>query len=289
MVAYRSQMIGEVETILLATDGSKYSEGAAQEAIFFAQSCKVGLHVVHCLESNPEWLTEGHHHAEEKDRAARQHLDWLKTVADKEGIAVSESFPRCTSPDDGIIAEAERLKADLIIMGRRGVRGLKKMFMGSATAKVLERAATKVLVVPKGAIISGEKILLATDGSPDSEAAVFSAISMGKRCPYLKKIIVLGIASSDSSVAEMWDNVNGVRDRASKEGFAAEIEGRVERAHDYPDGVAKAIVAVAKAEKVDMIITGRTGKRGLKKMLVGYVTERVVADASCAVLVVPAA
>lgn len=288
MIAYRSQLFGDVKTILLATDGSNYSEGAVQEAIFFAQACHVDLHVVHCLESNPEWLTEGHHHAEEKERAARQHLDWLQSVADKEGIAISMGFPRCASPDDGIIAEAERLDADLIIMGRRGVRGLKKMFMGSATAKVLQRASAKVLVVPKDVIITGEKILLATDGSPDSEAAVVNAISIGKRCTHLKKIIVLGVASSGSSAEEMWETINLVRDRASKEGFTADIVGRVEQAQDYPDGVAKAIVDVAKAEKADIIVTGRTGKRGLKKLLIGHVTERVVADASCAVLVVRA-
>ncbi|MEW6595496.1 MAG: universal stress protein [Thermodesulfobacteriota bacterium] len=288
MNAYRSQLMGDVKTILLATDGSGYSEGAVQEAIFFAQACRVDLHVVHCLESNPEWLTEGHQQAEEKDRASRQHLDWLQEVAAKEGINISVGFQRCDKPEDGIIAEAERLQADVIIMGRRGVRGLKKMFMGSATAKVLERAAAKVLVVPREAVITGEKILLATDGSADSEAAEANAISMGRRCPHLKKIIVLGVASSEALAEQARANVERVRARAAEEGLAAKVEGRIEQARDYPDGVARAIVNAARAEQVDIIVTGRTGRKGLQKLLIGHVTERVVADAPCAVLVVRA-
>jgi nucleotide-binding universal stress UspA family protein len=48
----------------------------------------------------------------------------------------------------GITETAEKFKADLIIMGTRGAAGLKRIFMGSVTASVLENAPCPVMAVP---------------------------------------------------------------------------------------------------------------------------------------------
>ena len=39
MTDNKTHLFGEVEVIALATDGSEYSDGAVQEAIFFSQAC----------------------------------------------------------------------------------------------------------------------------------------------------------------------------------------------------------------------------------------------------------
>ena len=50
----------------------------------------------------------------------------------------------------------------------------------------------------------------------------------------------------------------------------------------------KAIVAAAREREVDMILLGGRGKGGIAKMLKGHVTENVIGQAHCAVLVVTA-
>jgi nucleotide-binding universal stress UspA family protein len=50
----------------------------------------------------------------------------------------------------------------------------------------------------------------------------------------------------------------------------------------------KSIVEAAKAEAVDLIIMASRGKRGLKRMFLGSVTEHVIRSAPCPVLAIPA-
>ena len=52
---------------------------------------------------------------------------------------------------DGILAAAARARADLIVMGTRGLTGAGRLFMGSTTLSVLERTRVPVLAVPPSA------------------------------------------------------------------------------------------------------------------------------------------
>ncbi len=49
---------------------------------------------------------------------------------------------------------------------------------------------------------------------------------------------------------------------------------------------ASAILAYARARRIDLILMGTHGRRGVARMLIGSVAERVVREASCPVLVV---
>ena len=70
----------------------------------------------------------------------------------------------------------------MIVVGRRGRTGLRKILMGEVAAKVIGYAPGKVFVVPRAARIEYRNILVATDGSPHGNAAVNEAITIAKRC-----------------------------------------------------------------------------------------------------------
>lgn len=57
----------------------------------------------------------------------------------------------------------------MIIIGTHGRTALKRLMVGSVTAKVIGHAPCKVLVVPKDTKLTLEKILIATDGSVYSD------------------------------------------------------------------------------------------------------------------------
>ena len=74
-------------------------------------------------------------------------------------------------------------------------------------------------------------------------------------------------------------NINDLLVIARQEGVRAEglvIEGR-----SY-----EAIVENAREKRVDLIVMGSHGRTGLERLLMGSVTERVVGNADCAVLIV---
>ncbi len=271
--------MGPLKNILLATDGSEYSEGAAKEAIYLAKSCIAKLSVIYVLEVNPELETEGQKVVEKMESEARAHMDAIRKRAAQDNVECEVVVRRTDQPYKAIVEEAEKRGIDAIIMGRRGKTGLKKILMGSVTAKVIGYAPCKVLVVPKDAAIRCENLMLATDGSKYSKAAELEAINMSKRCSQTKKLIVLSVARANERLEQAKANVEKVRQDAEQEGIKVETLTPVGRPFEVT-------VKTAKERDVDIIIIGEYGRTGIEELLMGSVAERVIALSPCAVLVV---
>jgi len=82
----------------------------------------------------------------ELEEQGRRYLDLARKDATKRGVA-AECRTRKGDPFEEIIAEAEDLHADLIIMGHTGRRGTTRVLIGSVTERVLDYAPCPVLVV----------------------------------------------------------------------------------------------------------------------------------------------
>ncbi len=79
----------------------------------------------------------------------------LSRQAQQRGVAVTLDL-RTGMPDEIILSEAERLAADLIVMGKIGRKGHRRSLLGSVTERVLEAADLPILVVsPTSAEIAG--------------------------------------------------------------------------------------------------------------------------------------
>jgi nucleotide-binding universal stress UspA family protein len=275
----KMQLIGGLKNILLATDGSEYSGGAINEAIFMAKSCESRLSVIYVLDINPELETEGLQIVERMEIAAKEHLDALRNRIAKENIECETIVRRSDNPYKAIIEEAKKRNSDVIVMGRRGKTGLKKVLMGSVTAKVIGYAPCKVLVVPKDAVIKCEYIMLATDGSKNSEPAEQEAVNLSKRCPQLNKFTVLSVARTDDRLEQAKATVEKVRKAAEHEGVNVEAFALVGRPYEI-------IIETAKDKNIDLIIVGGYGRTGITKLFMGSVAERVIGLSRCAVLIV---
>ncbi len=137
------------EKLLLPTDGSEFSEGAIREAISLAKSCSSKLIVVSGIETNPEYETLAPQLVEKAEKEARQHLESVKAQAEKEGVQCETIARQGDEPYKYIVEEAEKNKVSMIIMGRRGRTGLKRLMMGSETARVIGHSPCNVVVVPR--------------------------------------------------------------------------------------------------------------------------------------------
>ncbi len=269
--------IGGLERLLLATDRSAYSEGAVREAIKFAKTCSSRLTVMSVLETNPEYETIGSKFFEQEEKEAKNHLESLKARASKEGVDCDMALLEGEAPDQSIVDLATKKNIDMIVIGRRGRKGLAKALMGEVAAKVIAHAPCKVLVVPKAAQIEYRDILVATDGSTHANAALAEAIAIAKRCG--SHIIALSAMRNEREREEAKALSKKAAELAQKEGVSAEAVTPTGRSYD-------AIVETAGGRGVDLIVMGTYGKTGLKKVLMGSSTEKVIGNAGCAVLVV---
>ncbi|MFI5296335.1 MAG: universal stress protein [Thermodesulfovibrionales bacterium] len=271
--------VGKLEKLLLSTDGSQYSEGAIQEAISFASKCSSKIYVCMVLETNPEYETIGSNVFEKEEEEATAHLESIKARATKEGLRCETIFHESIKASEAIVDEATERKVDMIVIGRHGRKGLSKALMGEDAARVIAHAPCKVLVVPKAARIEYRNILVATDGSIHSNAALTEAIAIAKRCG--SHLIALSAMRDETERQEAENYANKAIDLAQKEGVSAEAVTPIGRSFD-------AIVETAGGRGVDLIVMGTYGKTGVKKLLMGSSTEKVIGNAGCAVLVVKA-
>jgi nucleotide-binding universal stress UspA family protein len=139
--------------ILLATDGSEEAELAALMAVDLADATHSELHVVHVgvvpifLKSYPGTLGYErtlYEQIEEESRELLRKLSWRVKAA---GGTVAGTHLRMGQVALEIVALAEELGADLIVMGSRGLGGVRRALMGSVSDSVVRHAHCPVLVV----------------------------------------------------------------------------------------------------------------------------------------------
>ena len=136
-----------------------------------------------------------------------------------------------------------------------------------------------------------EKILIATDGSERNKAAVEEGLQIGRACgSTVVAVYVMDLGSIESSSADVM-----IRDTWTV--IQKEADTALARIRTLAEGVnletailegkpAAEIVRYAEEHGIDLIVIGTQGKRGLERLLLGSVAEKVVRTASCKVLVV---
>src|SRR5215207_1400043 len=141
--------------ILLATDGSKEANLAARTAVDLADKTGSELHVAFVLRTQDasEYGTMGFNtekaHEEEIERMGQRLLGEQVRRIEEAGGTVAGAHFRVSRPDQGILAVGEDESIGLIVLGSRGLGGVKRALMGSVSDSVVRHAHCPVLVVRK--------------------------------------------------------------------------------------------------------------------------------------------
>ena len=145
--------------ILLATDSSEEAELALSTAIDLANTTNSQLHVVTVGPWNPDPSYASHEASlrwetyEQASEAIRKEaqeiLDNQVRKIEEGGGTVQEAHLRRGRKDEEIVRVAEEIGAGLIVMGSRGLGGMRRALMGSVSDSVLRHAHCPVLVVRK--------------------------------------------------------------------------------------------------------------------------------------------
>ncbi len=141
-------------SIVVGTDGSDTATEAVRAAIDLAKATGASLKLVSAYEpvSNQRLREESTQVPEDMQWMVnpREDVDaTLETAADlaaKAEVQV-ERFARQGDPADAILDVAEETKADLIIVGNKGMTGARRFLLGSVPNKVSHHAPCSVLII----------------------------------------------------------------------------------------------------------------------------------------------
>jgi len=139
--------------IVVGVDGSEASLRAAEKAADLARSMNASLVLVSVVPPPTvllgELMTPEIVDPKPLVDAANEALTRVaEKLRSEKGVEVATRVI-VGEPAESIIEIAEDEKADLIVVGRRGLSRIERLFIGSVTKKVLERAHVDVLVVIK--------------------------------------------------------------------------------------------------------------------------------------------
>ena len=142
-----------IKKILYATDYSKASARAFDEAVKLAKQNRAELLVVHVVEPTPyvagEEFAGAEIYAKLDDMAKREAQSAMSKVMLrlKKLRIKAQSLLLRGSARDQIVKAAKSKKADMIVIGTHGRTGLSKLFMGSVAGSVVSTAACPVMTV----------------------------------------------------------------------------------------------------------------------------------------------
>jgi nucleotide-binding universal stress UspA family protein len=139
--------------ILLATDGSEDAALANETAADLAKSTDSELHVVTVAPGTPDpayrvesWVTY-EQAMEDIQKEARSVLEEQVKKIEAAGGEVKEAHLRVGRREDEIVRLSEEIGAGLIVMGSRGLGGMKRALMGSVSDAVVRHAHCPVMIV----------------------------------------------------------------------------------------------------------------------------------------------
>lgn len=284
--------------VLVATDGSRPAQAAVAATVAFPWPARASGHGVLARARLPRrgWPKSVTRVLEQSELraafAARRAL--RRRWPDAEVTVVDRP------PVDGILAEAGRLGARVIVVGARGHGALSRLVLGSVSLGVVRRAPGPVLVVKRPH--RGARLVIGVDGSAHSRRAVEligrfavpdgGAVTLVAVAEPLRPVSARLLPSSLRATigrelatleAERKQNLQRELNRAAgglkRAGLAVETQVRV--------GVPLAeILAATQASRADVLVLGARGVGGLERLLLGSVAEGALSRAPVSVLVV---
>lgn len=282
-----------MKTILVPTDFSECAKCALNYAIIIAQKTKAQIILMHIVQQphrpasfpkTGKWMND--EHTEEQIpymikflKAVKRKMKSAISSANADGIKITDII------ETGHVSRAikfasKKYKADLIVMGTHGAKGLNEVFIGSNASKVVRDAEIPVLTVNKEEQrknIEIRNIVFATDFSEETNL-VFPFIKQFAEV-FGAKIHFLKIVADPNLIEKAKEESKRFYDENHIEQYSVQILHNIQSQHE-------GIRRFASFINADIIALGTHGRHGLARFLKGSIAENVVNHATIPVLTV---
>jgi nucleotide-binding universal stress UspA family protein len=296
----------QINRILCPIDFSECSYRALHHAMAVARWYEASVTVLHVFTNVPNMEVPG------VPLADPDHELLIKRMQAFAGVApppVPVNFVARCAPDvrREILAEAETLLADLIVIGSHGRSGFERLLLGSVTEKVVRKSSCPIMVVPPYApdadgpgLTHGvrPRILCAIDFSDASLGALEYAISLAEETdaeltlfhsievpPELREPIPV---PADFNI----DQCHAAAEAACLQRLRALVPPPVRTYCQVKTAVSEGaayrqLLRLSAEQPTDLIVMGVHGRGAVDLLLFGSNTARVIRAATCPVLIIP--
>ena len=298
-----------IKRILCPVDFSAFSRRALDHALGVARCYGSSVVALHVVAPAPVVVPVPYYFGAEVappmtlppvDRA--KVAEELQAFAATEDAGTTRASTLVTEAPDvyrEILVQADRLGANLIVLGTHGRSGFERLFLGSTTEKLLRKARCPVMTVPPHAAdvmprgpAPFTRILCAIDFSDSSKAALDYALSLARESKATLALVhvletrPLYVDFSPSPVIDLREWTRQARSllremltEADRSTCAVTENVREGRSH-------REILAQAAELDTDLIVLGVRGRGTADLLVFGSTTHHVIREARCAVLTV---
>jgi nucleotide-binding universal stress UspA family protein len=288
-----------VRNLLAATDFSDPSRLAASRAARLASAAGARLHLVHAVSGSALAQLElllGLERAVEVQliEQAQQALDTLaQDLSTEHGLAVDCALLQGAVLDE-LTQEANRLEADLVVVGARGAGSVRHFLLGSTAERLLRKSAHPMLVVKQPAHGPYRRVLVPVDFSAWSAPLIelARAVAPGAHLVLLNAYEVpfegkLRFAGVSEATIESYRLKSRRAASLQLQSLAADAGLRpAEWSPCIPHAdPSQAIIEHEQALGCDLIVIGKQGQSMTEDLLLGSVTKHVLVESFGDVLV----
>ncbi len=289
-------------SIVVATDFSAAADLAVERAAVLARSLDAGLFLLHVF-NDGVWRTMmnvfdiGSWRGPEPALLARDQLS--RQAAELAARTRLDVRAECLtgSAAEQIAAFAASNGARLLVVGQHGENAIDELVLGSTALKLLSRSCVPVLLARPGDGGQYARVLVATDFS---DCAHRLAQKVPALFPLARRVLMnayvvpyegrLRLAGATDAEIEEYRSRERERAELAMTDFAAGLDtgvvGQYERrvVHGFPAG---AILEHAAQMHADLIAIGRHGGGVAEERLLGSVTQNVLYNSRCDLLLMP--
>lgn len=234
---------------------------------------------------------------------------YLRGVAADQRVAdlhlETHAVPSEGNVADGIISASERLHASLIVMATSGATGLKRLFSGSVVDDVVKRSSVPVLATRGDADLPREawtlrRLLVPLDSSPVAETALEPAVELALAANaelVLSQVVNLAMvyAPAGDPTGQQYVMMQDDLVHAGEE-YLGGIKERLEAAHPGQLSIttyvlqgapAPTLIDHADAVEADLVVMTTHARRGLARVALGSVADRLLRAGNTPLLLLP--
>ncbi|MBT8270665.1 MAG: universal stress protein, partial [Bacteroidia bacterium] len=196
-----------MKNILVPTDFSNQAENALHVAAQLANKYDAEIYLLHLLELPLQQVDAMSTHSELPEamffmKLAHKRFTEVMSKDFLQGLIVHETVEFRQSFNE-IPAICEAKNIDLIVMGSHGVSGLKEIFIGSNTEKVVRNATVPVLVIKKPHdIFEVNDFVFASDFSQDNKDTYKQAVKIATAFDARLHLVMINTANNFKTTTE---------------------------------------------------------------------------------------